>query len=402
MPHPGVRRWGRAAALGLVVSLVAPVAQAAPTDQADPLQAPGVLVADGYGPPPVPEAGSWLVADLESGEVLAAQSARVGLAPASTIKVLTALALAPDIADDAVYTGTFEAAAIDGSKVGIVPDSTYSGRDLVHALLMSSGNDAAQAMTDLAGGTEKAVAQMQRTADDLGASDTVVANASGLDAPGQVASARDLALIGRAVLADDRLAPVLVTERYSFPGAGTQPGSQRKRFQIGNHNRLLGDYDGIVGVKNGYTVKSRGSLVVAAEQSGRAYLVVLMRTEGSMWQQSRVLLDWAFAGPAGAEGLTTLDESVASSDPAAPGEPSSVGDGARRVGAGGDAGGDAADDGLPAAENALPQRLGLGLLVAAAFVVAAGVILLVLRRSLSARARSSRASRHPGPPRAGP
>jgi D-alanyl-D-alanine carboxypeptidase (penicillin-binding protein 5/6) len=376
-----------------------PVAQAAPTDGTDPLQAPGVLVADGYGPPPVPASGSWLVADLDSGEVLAAQSARVGLAPASTIKMLTALALTPDIADDAVYTGTFDAAAIDGTKVGIVPDSTYSGRDLVHGLLMSSGNDAAQAMTDLAGGTQEAVARMESTADDLGASDTVVANASGLDAPGQVTSARDLALIGRAVLADDRLAPVVVTERYDFPGAVTKPGARRTSFQIGNHNRLLGDYDGIIGVKNGYTEKSRGSLVVAAERNGRAYMVVLMRTEGSVWQQSRVLLDWAFAGPADAEGLTTLDQSIASSEPAAPAQPSSVGDGARRVGAADDP---AAHDDSPAAEGPLPQRIGLGLLVAAAFVVTAAAVLLVLRRSVSARARSSRASRHPDPPRAGP
>ncbi len=401
--HTAVRRWGRTAAtLGLVIAVVAPGAQASQASRVvladDPLQAPGALVADGLPPPSAPTAGAWLVANLYSGEVLAAQNARTGLAPASTIKMLTALALAPSVPDETVYTGTFDAAAIDGTKVGIVPDSTYSGRDLVHGLLMSSGNDTAQAMTELAGGTGSAVAEMQRTADDLGATDTVVANASGLDATGQVTSARDLALIGRALLDDDRLAPVVVTEKYDFPGAGIRLGSQRARFQIGNHNRLLGDYDGIVGVKNGYTEQARGSLVVAAERDGRGYLVVLMRTEGSVWEQSRALLDWAFAAPADAEGITTLDESVASSEAAAPAPDasSSVGDGARRVEPG-----DGSVSGDDPSVMAGPQGISLGLLVAAGLGVAAVVVLFVLRRAVSGRARSERGSRPPGPPRGG-
>lgn len=397
------------AALALGAALVAPAAQGDPAAQtADPLQAPGVLVAEEAGAPPLPRSGAWLVADLESGDVLAAQNARVGLAPASTLKILTALALAPAAPDDTVYTGTFEAAAIDGSKVGIVPDSTYSGRDLLHGLLMSSGNDTAQAMTELAGGSAEAVSRMQSTADDLGASDTVVANASGLDATGQVASARDLALLGRAMLADERLAPVVVTERYQFPGAGTSLGPQRARFQIGNHNRLLGDYPGIVGVKNGYTVQALGSLVVAAERDGRAYLVVLLRTEGSTWQQSRVLLDWAFASPAGTDGLTTLDASVASSRTAGLTDPTSdappaptagapVGDGARPVEAAGDP---LTDSYSVIMEGPLPRRIWLGLLVAAGFVGAAAA-LFVLRRTVSACGRSGPGSRRPGPPPAG-
>lgn len=389
----------RVVVAALLALLVADAAHAQPQQQ-DPLSAPGVLVATGLTPPPVPASGAWLVTDLGSGEVMAAHNARIALAPASTMKMLTGLALAPEVPDDTVYTGTFEAASIDGTKVGIVPDSTYSGRDLLHGLLMSSGNDTAQALTELAGGTEEATRLMQRTADDLGAGDTVVVNASGLDATGQVASARDLALIGRALLDDERLAPILVTERYDFPSKGIRLGSQRPRFQIGNHNRLLGDYPGIVGVKNGFTERSRKSLVVAAEQDGRRVMVVLMRTEGSTWQQSRELLDWAFASPAGTPGVTTLAASVSAataggptSAPSAPDEGAPPGDGAFAV----DAGTREAAAGARA-DGAEPSRLGIGLGVAGAFLLAGTVGLLVLRASVSSRARSGPGKRAPGRP----
>ncbi len=381
-------------AVALVLCLVAGPASAEAQPTPDPLAAPGVLVAPGLAAPPVPASGAWLVVDLGTDEVLAAHNARIGLAPASTMKMLTALALAPRVPDDTVYTGTFEAAAIDGTKVGIVQGSTYSGRDLLHGLLMSSGNDTAQALTELAGGTEEATNLMQRTADELGAADTVVANASGLDATGQVASARDLALIGRAVLADERLAPIVVTERYQFPGKGIRLGSQRARFQIGNHNRLLGDYPGILGVKNGFTEQSRRSLVVAAERDGRRVMVVLMRTEGSTWQQSRELLDWAFASPAPSPGATTLEASVTSDGPVAASPEAATrppaGDGALAVQA------DAARTGADAGPGV--SRLVVGVGVAGALLLAGTLALTVLRAAVSARGHSGPASRRPGPP----
>jgi D-alanyl-D-alanine carboxypeptidase (penicillin-binding protein 5/6) len=276
------------AATAMAVSLLAAPAVAAA--QAPPAATPA--------PPEVP-AAAWLVADLDTGEVLAAHAEHERLAPASTLKLLTALALAPGLDRDRTVTAVHEDAAIDGSKVGLVPGSVYRVDDLLHGLLLASGNDAAHALAGLAGGMDVATARMQQVAEDLGARDTVVRNTSGLDADGQVSSVYDLALIGRAVLADPELADLVAARRYAFPGKGTTFDGQRPTFEVANHNRLLAGYEGTLGLKNGYTVAARGSFVGAVERDGHRYLVSLLKVEGRVWEPARALLDWAVAhGPA--------------------------------------------------------------------------------------------------------
>jgi D-alanyl-D-alanine carboxypeptidase (penicillin-binding protein 5/6) len=260
----------------------------------------------GVAKPKSPKAASWLIADLETRSVLAAQRAHVPLAPASTLKILTALALAPKLDPAKVYTGQDADAAIDGTKVGIDPGSTYTVNDLLHGMMMGSGNDCANALSNLVGGTSKATSLMQEQALALGAFDTVARNTSGLDAKGQVSSAYDLALAGSAALQNKQLATIMKTTAYKFPGIGKSLGRKRERFETQNHNRLLRNYRGSVGVKNGYTVAARGSFVGAATRGGRTYLVVVMRAEGSTWHQAVDLLDWAFANGKQARPVGTL------------------------------------------------------------------------------------------------
>lgn len=307
----------------------------------DRLAGPGVVV-DPLAPAPPPiTATSWLVADLDTGEVLAAQNARLPLAPASTLKLLTLLALAPGLDRDAEYTGTHEAAAVEGSKVGVVPGSVYTVDDLVHGLMLASGNDAAGALAELSGGMTAAAARMTGAARDLGADDTRAANASGLDAPGQVSTAYDLALIGRAVLADPELAAVVQTRTYDFPGAGTTWGPERPRFQIANHNRLLTTYQGALGLKNGYTDAARGSFVGAVERDGRRYVVTLMAAEGKTWQLARSLLDWALATGTSAQAVGSLAPEPLATGSAAPAAVVADGAGLAALAAGADGAGGA-------------------------------------------------------------
>ena len=289
------------AASGLVARTTAAAGPAA-----DPLSASGLLAPAGAAAPPAVSATAWIVADLSDGDVLAAQNARSPLAPASTLKLLTALALGPGLPDDTVWTGSADAANVDGSKVGTKPGSLYTVGDLMHGLLLGSGNDCAQALAELSGGMPAASTAMTALARDLGATDTVVANTSGLDAPGQVSSARDLAVIGRAALQDDRVAALAITPRYQFPGVGTTFGPERPRFEVGNHNRLLGAYDGAIGLKNGYTDAARGSFVGAAERDGRRYVVAVLQAEGPTWRHAAALLDWAFSTPSGLAAVGSL------------------------------------------------------------------------------------------------
>ncbi len=261
------------------------------------LSAPGVQVSvpPGAAQPPVLPAAAWVVADATTGAVVASCNAHVPFMPASTIKILTALALEAKVDPRSTYVALAADAQSDGTKVGLSPGSTYTGDDLWHGLLMASGNDAAHALADLAGGPTASAELMAAEARRLGALDTVPVNTSGLDAPGQVTSAYDLALLGRAALARPYLAKIMTTRTYAFPGKGIGNGKARKRFQIQNHNRLLGSYTGATGVKNGYTVKAGGSFVGAATRGGRSYVVTVLRADGRTSEMARQLLDWAFA-----------------------------------------------------------------------------------------------------------
>ncbi len=288
------------------VPLPAPVSDAGGTRLAQPgLQ---VQLKPGTAAPPRLKTSAWIVADLTTGDVIAACNAHVPLAPASTLKVLTALALHSRLDPQARYVARPQDAAIDGTKVGLVPGSAYTVDNLWHGLLMDSGNDAANALAALAGGVPKATALMTSTARSLGARDTVVANTSGLDAPGQVSSVYDLALFGRALLRDPALAGIVHTTVYAFPGKGhaTRKGA-RKTYQIQNHNRLLLNYPGTTGIKNGYTSTAGASLVVSATRGGQSYVVAMLRSDPDVWHMGAHLLDWAFAQHGGAQPVGRLD-----------------------------------------------------------------------------------------------
>jgi D-alanyl-D-alanine carboxypeptidase (penicillin-binding protein 5/6) len=259
------------------------------------LSATGLQVdlTEGGQAPPAVAATAWLVADLTSGTVIASCNAHVPLAPASTLKILTSLTLAHELDWDALYVGQPDAPATDGSKVGIVTGGRYTVRDLFHGLMLSSGNDAATALATVAGGMDRTAKLMNTTAKRLGALDTHAVNDSGLDATGQVSSAYDLALLGRALLQDPLLADLVTTRSYPFPGKPAASGTP-STFQIQNHNKLLATFDGANGVKNGYTTAAGGSFVGSATRDGHTYLVTVLRAKGYTHTVAAELLDWAF------------------------------------------------------------------------------------------------------------
>jgi serine-type D-Ala-D-Ala carboxypeptidase (penicillin-binding protein 5/6) len=249
------------------------------------------VVAAGVAPPRAIDAKAWLVADAESGRVLAALNPHVGLPPASTIKLLTAIALLPEVDANATYVVTDADVMVEGSRVGLVPGQRYSRDELIHGLLLASGNDAANALAQLAGGQSRAVSLMVKESERLGACDTTATTTHGLDDPRQRTSAYDLALIAREVLRDTELAAVTRTRTYDFPGLDA------KTFQIQNHNRLLGSYAGAVGLKTGFTTLSGHTIVAAANRDGAQLVAVVLGGEGRAESAASALFDWAFALP---------------------------------------------------------------------------------------------------------
>nr|WP_284289906.1 hypothetical protein [Angustibacter aerolatus] len=139
----------------------------------------------------------------------------------------------------------------------------------------------------------------------LGARDTVVRNPSGLDAKGQVTSAYDLALVARAGMRLPAFRSLVATRHVDFPGKKAKRGKRRPTYQIQNHNRLLANYDGAIGVKNGYTEAARWTVVGAATRGGRTYVVTaLRRTDGAWRPQAKPARLGVRPRPAGAAGRT--------------------------------------------------------------------------------------------------
>ena len=262
---------------------------AAPPSWADSMQPAGSV--------PIPDgpAQTWIVADLDSGQVLAGRDQNVAHPPASTIKVLLALVALDQVSLDSTVVADATDTQVECNCVGIKPGRTYTARQLLDAILLVSGNDAANTLAHLLGGADATVAKMNAKAAALGATDTHAATPSGLDGPGGSGSstAHDLAVIFRAALANPVFAQITAEPSAMFPGDhGDEP--------ITNQDELLQRYPGAIGGKTGYTNAARKTFVGAAARGGRRLVIAMMyglvRQGGpSYWDQAASLFDWGFA-----------------------------------------------------------------------------------------------------------
>ena len=239
----------------------------------------------------VPEiwAETWILADADTGEVLAAKDAHVQRPPASTLKALTALTLLPRLPLEQEYRVTWKDSRAEGSRVGLVDGKAYTVESLFYGLFLRSGNDTAEALARANGGIALTVMQMNEMAGQLQAYDTVAKSPSGLDRPGQLSSAYDLALIARAGLRIPAFAQFASTKKYDFPGRG---GSS---YPIYNQNRLLtGGYKGAIGVKTGFTTNAGRTLIAAATRRGRTLIFVGLGIHSASSEAAATALTWGF------------------------------------------------------------------------------------------------------------
>nr|WP_111004581.1 DUF5136 domain-containing protein [Streptomyces sp. NTH33] len=319
-----------ASAALLSVSLAAPAALAAPavpetSPSATPpaqmstvggalLGRPGTQVDLANGAPVLPKditARSWIVADAESGEVLAAHNAHWRLPPASTLKMLfadTVLPKFPKTQTHKVDPADLAGVGPGSSLVGIKENETYTVHDLWLGVFLRSGNDAVHVLAAMNDGVKETVEDMNAHAQELQALDTYVVSPDGYDAKGQVSSAYDLTLIARSGLQKKDFREYCSTVRAPFPGEtkkNKKGRTTRGSFEIQNTNRLLsGDYDvsvyqGIAGVKNGYTTNAGNTFTGVAERDGRVLLVTVMNPEkkehNKAYKETAKLFDWGFA-----------------------------------------------------------------------------------------------------------
>jgi D-alanyl-D-alanine carboxypeptidase (penicillin-binding protein 5/6) len=363
---------------------------------------PGTQVNLAGGVPVLPKdvtARSWIIADAESGEVLAAHNAHWRLAPASTLKMLFADTLLPKFprtTKHKVAREELEGIGSGSSLVGIVENETYTVHDLWLGVFLRSGNDAVHVLSAMNGGVKKTVEEMNEHAAELQALDTHVISPDGYDAPGQVSSAYDLTLIARSGLQKKDFREYAATVTAKFPDR-TKKNKKGKRvrgsYEIQNTNRLLtGDtgipqYQGIAGVKNGNTTHAGATFTGVAERNGKVLLVTVMnpqkREYNQVYKETARLFDWGFkaAGKVEPVGELVPPRSAVQASPR-PGATAS-GD----AGAAGEAGGAAVSGGgsaEPVASTTTQSgSSGMGVALAIAggvLVLLAGAAFLVNRR----------------------
>ncbi|MEV6960024.1 D-alanyl-D-alanine carboxypeptidase [Streptomyces sp. NPDC051207] len=330
-PKKSARRSSLVACAVVVsTALTAPVVSAAPkpSPSASPsatppatmssvggalLGRPGTQVSLAGDAPVLPKdvsARSWIVADAESGEVLAAHNAHWRLAPASTLKMLfadTLLPKFPKTRKHKVAPSDLDGIGPGSSMVGIKEDETYTVHDLWLGVFLRSGNDAVRVLSAMNNGIGNTVREMNEHAEELQALDTHVVSPDGYDADGQVSSAYDLTLIARSGLQKKDFREYCSTLSAKFPGRtkkGKKGKQVRETYEIQNTNRLLtGDYDisqytGIAGVKNGNTTNAGATFTGVAERDGKVLLVTVMHPEkdghNQVYKETARLLDWGF------------------------------------------------------------------------------------------------------------
>jgi serine-type D-Ala-D-Ala carboxypeptidase (penicillin-binding protein 5/6) len=246
---------------------------------------------------PIPDgpAPAWIVADMDSGQVLAGRDMYAAHPPASTIKTLLALTALDEVSLDATVVANEADAHVECNCAGIKPGRTYTARQLLDAVLLVSGNDAANTLADLLGGYQAAVDKMNAKAASIGASNTHATSPSGLDGPGGSGwtTPHDLAAIFRAAMANPVFAEITAQPVAMFPtDTGDTP--------LVNQDELLARYPGAIGGKTGFTDAARKTFVGAADRGGRRLVIAMMYGlihEGgpTYWDQAATLLDWGFA-----------------------------------------------------------------------------------------------------------
>jgi D-alanyl-D-alanine carboxypeptidase (penicillin-binding protein 5/6) len=274
---------------------------------------PGTQVNLGSDAPVLPKdvtARSWIVADAESGDILAAHNAHWRLPPASTLKMLFADTVLPKFPKTTVHTvvpADLAGIGAGSSMVGIKEGETYTVHDLWLGVFLRSGNDAVHVLSSMNDGVDQTVKDMQAHADELQALDTHVISPDGYDAEGQVSSAYDLTLFARSGLQKKDFREYCSTVRAKFPGETSKNKkgtTSRDSFEIQNTNRLLtGDsdvstYQGIAGVKNGNTTNAGATFTGVAERDGKVLLVTVMNPEknehNEVYKETAKLFDWGF------------------------------------------------------------------------------------------------------------
>ena len=245
-------------------------------------------------PPPKIAAGAFILMDFETGQVIAEQDADVRLPPASLAKIMTGFVIFRALDEGRLQREreieiSTRAWKTGGSRMFIEPQTPVAVGDLLRGLVVQSGNDAAVALAEAFAGDEESFVQvMNQQSRELGLENTQWGSSSGLPRKSQWASARDIAVLTREMIARYPEDYALYAEKEFTYNGITQK----------NRNRLLDTYPGADGIKTGYTKAAGYSLAASATRDGGRRLVAVVMKTKSPKARSRAcarLLDYGFS-----------------------------------------------------------------------------------------------------------
>lgn len=238
---------------------------------------------------------SYAVIDYETGEVISESNLEKQVSIASVTKIMTAV-VALDLADEnELITITRNAARQIPTKIGVVPGEKMKLSELLDALLLTSANDAAEAIKDgidAKYGEEVFIRAMNEKAKFLGMKDSSFTNPQGFDSRNHYSTAKDLSLLSHYALENYPFIKRSVAKDYAF----LPKDENHKQFDLNNWNGLIGVYPGADGIKIGNTGRAGKTTIVTAEREGKKILVVLLGAPGiverDLWAAN--LLDLGF------------------------------------------------------------------------------------------------------------
>ncbi len=241
------------------------------------------------GRPSVSAKGAVLM-EAGSGEVLYAVNPDAKLPMASTTKIMTALLVLEKAEEENIHvTVTKEMVAVEGTSMGLLPGDIISLTELAAGMLLASGNDAANTgAIAMAGSLDKFAELMNEKAQELGMKNSHFVTPSGLDADEHYSTARDMAILTRAALNNEKFREIaaLKSKRVEL--------DNNRVLSVSNHNKLLSRYEGCTGVKTGFTKKSGRCLVSSAVRNGVTMIAVTLSASDD-WNAHESMLDYGFS-----------------------------------------------------------------------------------------------------------
>lgn len=242
---------------------------------------------DQDAPGPTLRAGAAILVEANTGTVLYAHNEHERRPMASTTKIMTALMALETTPLEELVTVSPQAVRVTGSDAGLRAGQQLTMFELLHGLMLPSGNDAANVVAEHVAGTQAAFAElMTERAYELGATRTRFANAHGLDNPNHYSTAHDLALLSVTAMRFPTFSQVVRTPHFQ---AQTISASWQ------NTNRLLWGFEGIEGIKTGTTSGAGYCLVAAASRDGMQLISVVLGSP-DRWNDSSRLLEYGFDG----------------------------------------------------------------------------------------------------------